>query len=256
MSDLVHVAVQANPAFWRVTFGVAKGNVIDRALMSALARVFTEARANAGVKAIVLEGAGGHFSFGASVQEHLPDQAPAMLAELRQLVLGMFDSRVIVLAAVQGQCLGGGLELASVCHRIFASADAKFGQPEIALGVFPPIASIVLPERIGRAHAEDLCLTGRIVSADEAHRMGLVDEVIAGDPAEVALAWAQTHLSAKSATSLRFAVQAARADLAARIRTELPELETLYLTELMATPDANEGLRAFLEKRRPVWRQP
>ena len=254
MSDLVHVEPQENRAFWRVTFGVAKGNVIDRALMSSLARVFMNARSSADLKAIILEGAGGHFSFGASVQEHLPDQAQAMLAELRQLVLDVFDSRIIVLAAVQGQCLGGGLELASVCHRIFASADAKFGQPEIALGVFPPIASIVLPERISRAHAEDLCLTGRIVSADEAHRMGLVDEVTAGDPAAAALAWAQTHLSAKSASSLRFAVHALRENLASRIRTELPELETLYLRELMATPDANEGLRAFLEKRRPVWR--
>ena len=254
MSDLVRVTPQDNPAFWRVTFGASKGNVIDRALMGALSRVFNDARATAGLKAIVLEGAGGHFSFGASVQEHLPDQAQAMLAELRQLLLGIFDSRVIVLAAVQGQCLGGGLELASVCHRIFANAEAKFGQPEIALGVFPPIASIVLPERIGRANAEDLCLTGRIVPADEAHRMGLVDDVTSGDPAEAALAWAQTHLAAKSASSLRFAVQALRDDLVARIRIELPDLEALYLTELMATHDANEGLRAFLEKRRSVWR--
>lgn len=255
MSDLVHVETQQDPAFWRVTFGAAKGNIIDRAMMAALVRVFHDARAAAGLKAIVLEGAGGHFSFGASVQEHLPDQAETMLAELRQLVLALFDSRVIVLAAVQGQCLGGGLELASVCHRIFATPDAKFGQPEIALGVFPPIASIVLPERIGRARAEDLCLTGRIVPADEAQRLGLVDEITSGDPADAAVAWAQLHLGSKSASSLRFAVHALRADLAARIRSELPELETLYLRELMATPDANEGLRAFLEKRRPVWRQ-
>lgn len=254
MSDLVTVVVQDDPAFWRVTFGKAKGNIIDRATMGALARVFVDAQSTAGLKAIVLEGAGGHFSFGASVQEHLPDQAAAMLAELRQLALTILESRVIVLAAVQGQCLGGGLELATICHRICSTADAKFGQPEIALGVFPPIASLLLPERVGRAHAEDLCLTGRILDAAEALRMGLIDEITAGDPVESAFAWARTHLSSKSASSLRYAVQAVRADLALRIHTELPELEVLYLTELMATADANEGLRAFLEKRPPVWR--
>jgi cyclohexa-1,5-dienecarbonyl-CoA hydratase len=141
-----------------------------------------------------------------------------------------------------------------MCHRLFASADAKFGQPEIALGVFAPIASIVLPERVGRAHAEDLCLTGRMVGAQEGLAMGLVDEVTAGDPADAAIAWAQTHFSARSASSLRFAVQAIRADLAARIRVELPALEAAYVNELMATHDAVEGLQAFLDKRPPSWR--
>jgi cyclohexa-1,5-dienecarbonyl-CoA hydratase len=254
MSDLVRVTPVDAGAFWRVTFGAAKGNIIDRALMAALSRVFADARGAAGLKAICLEGAGGHFSFGASVQEHLPDQVAAMLAELRQLVLRMLDSRVVLLAAVSGQCLGGGLELASVCHRLVARPDAKFGQPEIALGVFAPIASIVLPARIGRARGEDLCLTGRIVGAAEAKDMGLVDEIVDGDPADAALAWARAHLAARSASSLRFAVQAAHADLAARIRTELPALEALYLDDLMTTHDANEGLRAFLEKRPPAWR--
>lgn len=254
MADLVRVTPQDAGAFWRVTFGAAKGNIIDRAMMAALSGVFADARAAAGLKAVVLEGSGGHFSFGASVQEHMPDQVQVMLAELRQLVLHMLDSHVVVLAAVKGQCLGGGLELASVCHRVFASGDAKFGQPEIALGVFAPIASIVLPERIGRAHGEDLCLTGRIVSASEAHRMGLVDDMADGDPGDAALAWARTHFAARSAASLRLAVKAVRADLTARIRVELPALEAMYLEELMATHDANEGLRAFLEKRPPAWR--
>jgi cyclohexa-1,5-dienecarbonyl-CoA hydratase len=254
MSDLVRVAPADDGAFWRVTFGASKGNIIDRAMMAALARVFADAREASGLKAVCLEGAGGHFSFGASVQEHLPDQVREMLAELRQLVLGMMDSRVVLLAAVKGQCLGGGLELASVCHRIFAAADAKFGQPEIALGVFAPIASIVLPERLGRAHGEDLCLTGRIVTAAEAKQMGLVDDLVDGDPADAALGWARAHFASRSAASLRMAVRAVRADLAARIREELPVLESMYLDELMATHDANEGLRAFLEKRQPAWR--
>lgn len=253
MPDLVRVQPQDDSGFWRVTFGAARGNIIDRPTMAALAKVFADAASTPGLKAICLEGAGEHFSFGASIHEHLPDQVTAMLAELRQLVLTMLDSHVVTIAAVQGQCLGGGLELAAICHRIVSSEDAQFGQPEIALGVFPPIASIVLPERIGRAHAEDLCLTGRTVSAAEAQAMGLVDE-IATAPADAALGWARAHCSSRSASSLRFAVRAIRADLTARVRAELPELEALYVRELMATHDANEGLRAFLEKRPPAWR--
>lgn len=254
MSELVSVTPIDEGAIWRVTFGGTKGNILDRAMMAAIGGVFRDARRTPSLKAICLEGAGRHFSFGASVQEHLPGQVAVMLGEIRQLVLDLLDSQVVVLAAIRGQCLGGGLELASICHRIFASEDARLGQPEIALGVFAPIASIVLPGRLGRAHGEDLCLTGRTVTAAEAREMGLVDEITAGDPAEVAIAWAQVHLSPRSASSLRLAVRAVRADLAARIRGELPALEKLYLEELMATHDAAEGLRAFLDKRPPVWR--
>ncbi|HQX80176.1 MAG TPA: enoyl-CoA hydratase-related protein [Vicinamibacterales bacterium] len=254
MPDLVTITPLDEGAIWRVTFGGGKGNILDRPTMEALGGVFRKARTSAPLKAIVLEGEGRHFSFGASVQEHLPGPVAVMLSDIRQLVTDLLECQVTVLAAVRGQCLGGGLEVVSLCHRIFAAPDAKLGQPEIALGVFAPIASIALPARVGRAHGEDLCLTGRIVSAPEALVMGLVDEVTDGDPAEAAMAWARTHLTSRSASSLRLAVKAVRADLTARMRTELPALEHLYLDELMATHDAVEGLQAFVEKRPPVWK--
>jgi len=254
MSDAVRVVPIDGGAFWRVTFGGAKGNILDRTLMADLRRALARAKSTPQLKAVCIEGAGEHFSYGASVAEHLPDQVAAMLENLRHLVLEIIDSDVIVLAAVRGQCLGGGLELASVCHRVFAGTDAQLGQPEIALGVFAPIASIVLPARIGRARAEDLCLTGRTVTAGEALAMGLVDEVSTADPADAAIEWARLHFSARSASSLRLAVHAVRADLASRLRVELPVLEALYLKRLMATGDATEGVTAFLEKRPPIWR--
>lgn len=241
-------------AYWRVTFGGGKGNVLDRPTMQALGQMFRRARATRGLKALFLEGAGAHFSFGASVREHLPADVADMLAEFREMVFDVLSADVIVVAVVRGQCLGGGLELASLCHRIVAGRDAKFGQPEIALGVFAPVASIVLPERLGRGRGEDLCLTGRSVGVEEAFAMGLVDEIAVADPFDAALAWAREHLSARSASSLRLAVRAVRASLAARLEKELPALEALYLDELMATSDAVEGLEAFLERRPPVWR--
>jgi len=254
MPDLVRVVPHDAGALWQVTFGTGNGNILDHTTMRELARVFVDARATSDLKAICLEGAGADFSFGASVQEHQIDHVQSMLEKLRGLALDLLDCHVTTLAAVRGRCLGGGLELVALCHRVFATTEAKFGQPEIALGVFPPLASIVLPERVGRARAEELCLSGRTMSATEAHDIGLVDELVDGDAAQAALGWARSQLLPHSASSLRFAVRAVRASLAKRIRAELPELEKLYIEELMATADANEGIRAFLEKRRPIWK--
>jgi cyclohexa-1,5-dienecarbonyl-CoA hydratase len=254
MSDLVRITPHDTGAFWQVTFGGANGNILDRATVNALSRAFVDARAAVDLKAICLEGAGPDFSFGASIQEHFPEHVTEMIGGMRQLLLDLLDCHVVVLAAVRGRCLGGGLEVASVCHRVFASPDATFGQPEIAIGVFAPFASVLLPERAGRAHAEDLCLTGRTIDTREARAMGVVDEIADGDPTVSALAWARIHLARHSASSLRLAVSAIRAGLTARLREDLPAVEVIYLKELMASSDAREGLDAFLSKRRPIWK--
>lgn len=249
----VRVEPESDGAVWRVLLGGSKGNILDARAMQALRTVFEAAGREAALRAVVLEGEGKHFSFGASVQEHLPDQVAGMLASFRETLLALFDSHVVHLAAVRGQCLGGGLELVSCCHRIFASPDARLGQPEIQLGVFAPAASLLLPERIGRGAAEDLCLSGRVVAAEEAAEMRLVDAV-AEDPGEAALAWAREHLLQRSAASLRYAVRAARHGLRRRFALGLEELERFYLEELMQTHDAVEGLHSFLEKRPPEWK--
>ncbi len=127
-------------ALWRVGLGGSKGNVLDAALCDALRGVFRDAASTPALKAILLEGEGRHFSFGASVQEHLPGEVAGMLRRFHDLLLGLIDSSVTVLAVVRGQCLGGGLELVMLCHRVFAAPDARLGQPEIALGVFAPAA--------------------------------------------------------------------------------------------------------------------
>ena len=240
-------------AIWRVTFSNGKGNVLDGDLMRRLTEVFRQAHDVPQLKAICLEGDGRHFSFGASVQEHLPESVAQMFDTFRELAFAMLESHVFIMAAVRGQCLGGGLEVVSLCHRVVAHGDAMFGQPEIVLGVFAPIGSIALTDRIGRGQAEDLCLTGRTVDAGVAHGMGIVNEVN-DDPAAAAIAWAAEHFGARSASSLRHAVRAIRTDFVAKLRAELPMLERQYLNELMKTADAVEGLHAFLEKRPAVWR--
>jgi len=156
-------------------------------------------------------------------------------------------------SAVRGRCLGGGMELACFCNRVFAAPGALLGQPEIQLGVLAPIASLILPARVGQARADELLLGGRTVPAEEARELGLVDE-LGPDPRAAAEAWAGRELAPKSASSLRFAVRAARWQLNQTLLAGITALEALYLGELMSTHDANEGLASFLEKRRPEWK--
>jgi cyclohexa-1,5-dienecarbonyl-CoA hydratase len=252
-SSLVQVDRLEEGAVWRVRFGGSKGNILHRRVLEVLEATFRRAGEEARLKAVCLEGEGRHFSFGASVEEHLPGQVEEMLRGFRGALLALFDSSVIFVAAVRGSCLGGGLELACCCNRIVASSDAKLGQPEIALGVFAPVASVLLSERVGRPKAEELCLSGRVLGADEALEIGLVDDVVP-DPTAAANAWISEHLLARSASSLRFANRALRAGLLRRFETDLAGVERIYRDELMQTRDATEGLRAFLEKRPPDWK--
>ena len=252
-SDPVRLEKLEGGGVWRVLLATPKANILDMEKVEILASLFERAGSEAGLKAVVLEGEGPHFCFGASVQEHLPDRCAAMLRTFHGLFRRMLEAQVMTLAAVRGQCLGGGLELAAFCHRVFADPGARLGQPEIVLGVFAPVASLILTERMGRGGAEDLLLSGRALPAEEAFRLRLVDE-IAENPGEAALAYARSHLLPRSASSLRWAVRAARLGFASRFKSELAEVERVYLENLMATSDAVEGLRAFLEKRSPEWR--
>ena len=235
----------------RLRLSRPKANLIDAEMIAALDRAFAEHGGNAHIAAILVDAEGPHFSFGASVEEHLPDQCAAMLAGLHGLVLRMVESPIPVLAAVRGQCLGGGLEVALAAHLMFVAADATLGQPEMKLGVFAPAASCLLPELIGPARALDLLVSGRNLSGADAAAIGIAK--VAGDPEKAALDYVAEHLMPKSASSLRFAVQAARFDFAARVRAKLAAVERLYLDELMKSRDALEGLQAFIAKRPAKW---
>ncbi|MBK8256272.1 MAG: enoyl-CoA hydratase/isomerase family protein [Polyangiaceae bacterium] len=246
-------SVSENGQLLRLILNAPKGNILDKTMIGALVEALTEHNSPR-LKAIVFEGAGAHFSFGASVAEHRKEEAPAMLQTFHALFRLLLKMAVPTIAAVRGQCKGGGLELASYCTWIFASPDAALGQPEIKLAVFPPMASVILPWRLGGGAALDLCVSGRTLSAADAHHLGLVSEVNE-DPERKALLFAREQLFPTSASSLRFAERAARSGLAREFDTTLPQLEKLYVDELMETADANEGIAAFLERRKPLFGQ-
>ena len=232
-----------------------KGNVLDNTMMHEMMELFGEFKSNKDIKLITFQGAGKHFSFGASVPEHTKEFAEMMIQTFHQMFLKIIDLGIPTMAKVSGQCLGGGMELALVCNFIFADKTAILAQPEIVLGVFPPPASIMLPLKIGNARAEEILLTGRNIKADEGERIGLLNRVYEDKEGlnTGAEEWILKHIIPKSASSLKYGVKSARATFNYIMMNKLPMLENMYVNQLMETKDANEGINSFLEKRKPVW---
>ena len=238
-----------------LTLDAPPGNVLDAGMVAAIRKRLARLAGEPRVKLVVFEGAGRHFSFGASVEEHLPGRVAGMLADFHAMFRQLEALSIPTASVVRGQCLGGGCELVTWTGRVVCDERTKLGQPEIRLGVFPPMASLALRFRVSQARATELVTTGAVVGAMEALHWGLVDEV-ADDPASALDDWFQEALAPLSASSLRFAWRAARRPMAAALEADLPALEQLYLDELMATEDPVEGLQAFLDKRTPVWSTP
>ncbi|MBI1942406.1 MAG: cyclohexa-1,5-dienecarbonyl-CoA hydratase [Betaproteobacteria bacterium] len=251
-AEPLKVWLERDGALLRLRLARPKANIIDAEMIAALASSFSAHRENKGVLAALLDHEGPHFSFGASVEEHLPERCAEMLSALHALLALMLEWPKPILVCAKGQCLGGGLELAAAGHLLFLAPDTQLGQPEIKLGVFAPAASVLLPARIGQARAEDLLYSGRSIDAVAALHWGLASEV-AEDPAAAAAAYFDKHLAGKSGAALALAVRAARQAFSELARARLDEVEALYLERLMATRDANEGLKAFMEKRQPRW---
>jgi cyclohexa-1,5-dienecarbonyl-CoA hydratase len=246
------VWLEKDGALLRLRLARPKANLIDAQMIAALSGVFQSYKSNSNLLAALIDHEGPHFSFGASVEEHLPAQCEQMLRGLHALLEQMLAWPRPILVAIGGQCLGGGLELALAGHLLFAAPDARLGQPEMKLGVFAPAASVLLPLRIGPARAEDLLYSGRAIDAPTALAWGLLNDV-GPEPASRALEYFAKHLADKSAASIALAVRAAREPFAELARARLDDVEALYLEKLMATRDANEGLQAFIEKRAPRW---
>jgi cyclohexa-1,5-dienecarbonyl-CoA hydratase len=237
-----------------ITLAAPKANILDRTMIRELNLAFAQCDTS-GLHAIVLAAEGPHFSFGASLQEHLAEQISDTLRDLHRLLRTVCATPAPVIAAIRGQCLGGGFELVLSCDLIIADSTAQFASPEIKVGVFAPAASALLPVRVGQALAARLLLLGEAMAAEEAARHGLAVTVV--DDLDFAVhQWVETVFLQRSSVSLKFASQAVRLGLRRALEEDLPTLERLYLSELMAAPDATEGIRAFLEKRQPQWNVP
>lgn len=228
-------------------------NILTIPMMSALDEALARAADDPVLRAIVLRAEGKAFSAGVAVEDHVGGRVEPMLAAFHRIFRRLDALDCATVAVVQGPALGGGAELATFCDVVIATEAATIGQPEIRLGVFPPVAALHYPRRIGEARTLQLLLSGRVLSAREAERIGLVDQVVPAGDLDAAVAGTLGALTDKSAVVLRLTKQAVRRGRPDDFDERLAVLEELYTWTLMRTDDAAEGLRAFLEKRAPTW---
>ncbi len=193
------------------------------------------------------------FSAGVSIQDHTADKVEHMLQGLHASVLNLMALPTISIAVVEGHCLGGGMELAASCEMILATDDATFGQPEIELGCFPPVAAVLLPMRLGTGRTYDLLLSGRTIDADEASRIGFATWQVAANELDAKIEQTAEGILSKSAAVTPLLKKAVQTGTGMPV-IELAETERIYIEELTKTEDMNEGVAAYLEKRPPVWK--
>lgn len=230
-------------------------NILDMEALAALGGAVSGLREETELQLVVVRGAGAKaFCAGVSVQDHTPDKVPEMLSRFHGALNAVRGLPALTLAAVHGHCLGGGMELALACDLVLATEDARFGQPEVELGCFPPYGAALYPAALGTARTLDLLATGRVVNGPEAEHLGLVTYLAPAGGLEERLAEVQGWITGKSAAVLRLTKRAVRAGAAAPFTDALAEAERLYLEELARTEDMEEGLTAFMEKRRPEWK--
>ena len=238
-----------------ITLDSPPGNVLDGKLCRALTREIGTAAADRDAKLLAVRASGKHFSFGASVEEHLPDQAAGMLEAMGDVVRALAGFPYPTLALVQGRCLGGGLEVALACGQVAAEQGAIFAAAEIRLGVFAPAATAFLQSGVPRAVAEDILLSGRDFGAEEALRYGLVSLLVEdGQLDETLETLVRAHYLQRSPASLRIATATLRGAWSAAFNDRLAAQEQTYLDDLLSLHDGSEGIRAFVEKRTPEWK--
>ena len=255
MSDDRSIRVQVDGAVTRVTLTRPPFNILTISMMEALTAALGEAVRRPTLKVLVLDADGKAFSAGVAIEDHMGDRVKPMLTTFHQIFRCLHALDCPTVAVVQGAALGGGAELATFCDLVIASETATVGQPEIKVGVFPPIAALRYPCRIGPARTVQLLLSGQTLSAREAERIGLVDRVVPAAELEAAVAAAVAAFTDKSAAVLQLTKRALRMARDDDFDATLSALEEVYLSQLMHTEDAQEGLQAFVDKRPPVWRE-
>ena len=247
------IRIEHEDGIARVTLCAPPLNILNRSLLQELRDTLTDLRQEANLRVLLLAAEGRHFSAGASVDEHLPPECGPMLGDFAAAVLALHEFPLPVIAAVQGRCLGGAFELVQAADLIVAAENAQFGQPEVQLGVFAPVACALLPHRIGPARAAEMLFTGEQLSARQARAAGLASSVV--DPSELsfeALTLAR-RIARHSGATLRKTKHALRAAEGRSARHGIAKAMQVYTEELMTTHDAIEGLEAFLQKRAPEW---
>src|SRR5216684_6168289 len=250
--EFAHLKFKIDDRVARITFGRPPLNVFNIAMMREMGAALNECLPHRDLAAIVFDAAPdtGAFSAGVAVEEHVPETVFQMLDSFHSVFRLLAQIARPVIAVVDGPALGGGCELVAACDIVIASDRSRFGQPEIKLGVFPPVACVLLPLIIGDKRAREMILTGDLIDAVEAARLGLVNHVVPAQQLPQKTQEILTKLRELSGASLEITRRAIDLGRGRSLDVALAEVENIYLHELMKTEDANEGIRAFIAKRK------
>jgi len=238
----------------RLVFRRPPVNVLNIEMMKEINEALKQVQATSGLRALVLQAEGKFFSAGVDVAEHTHEKVREMIEVFHEIFNNLNKVKIPTVAMCAGPALGGGCEVALWCDIVLASEKAKFGQPEIKVGVFPPIAAYLLPNAAPMKFAAEILMTGDTYSPADMKAMGLVNRVFPEDKFQ---AESEAFLEKITSNSSIVLEMTKKAMLAAKGRTyeqAMPDIEHIYLNKLMGTEDANEGLKAFMEKRKPVWK--
>ena len=249
-----HIQTDLKDGLAVITLNREPVNVLNIAMMKEINQALDDLK-NEKIKLLLFKAGGKAFSAGVDVGEHLGDQVEEMIEVFHGIFRRMDALPAVSVASVQGAALGGGCELALYCDLVIASEKAKFGQPEIQVGVFPPIAALIFPRLTARKKALELVLSGETITAQEALSLGLINKVVPADQLEEELQKFLEKFLPLSGLVLALTKKAFLAGLMDPAEQGLQAIEKIYLKELMKTRDAEEGLRAFLDKRKPVWKE-
>jgi cyclohexa-1,5-dienecarbonyl-CoA hydratase len=254
MTESKYIKLEKADGVARITFDRPKHNVFNIEMMRTFNNVLKGLVSEGDLKCVVLLGEGRSWCAGVDVGDHKPEMVDEMIATFDESFGYLHALAVPTIAAVQGSCLGGGMEYAIACDIIIASENAAFGQPEVRLGFLPPYAAVRLPQLVGSAKAIEICTTGNIYSAAQAQQMGFVSRVVPADDFSDEVEKCIKHISASSPLILRLNKKAVKSHLGMPIDSALPSVNNLFLNTLMKTEDTLEGIASFYEKRKPVWK--
>ena len=253
MKDLKFHELAIDKGIARIALNRPKHNVFNIEMMEELTALLAELAEDADLKCVVIGARGSSWCAGVEVADHKPELAPEMIRVFDALLRQIHALPVPSIAAVNGACLGGGMEVAIACDMVVASNAAVFGQPEIKLGFLPPYAAVRLPHLVGPSRAIEICTTGRRYSAEAVYRMGLLADLFEVDAFEEGLAKLLKEIGHCSPLIIRLNKKAVTQHVGMDIDAAMESVGKLFLGQLMETADTLEGIKSFEEKRRPEW---
>lgn len=249
------LSTEKKPRLTCITIEQPPLNVLNIKLLRDLDEELSACAADSATDLVIIRGAGTRaFSAGVDIRDHTREKVPEMLDIVHRVIRKLLALPQVTIAAVRGVCLGGGCELATSCDFLVASENSSFATPEIHVGCFPPVALARFSTVIGYHRAAEMILTGRRYTAQEALGLGLINRVFAEDQFDNGVASLIEEFLSKSGAVLRIALKGLRELSAQNFSAALSRSEEIYCHELLTTADVDEGVRAFLEKRKPNWK--